>query len=500
MKYQRTRRFGIAVLALAVFGSFAQSQSSPSPQLIIGPPSYPIIIYGYKQLHNFVWTSDGCCALNPDSLAEGLDGNLYGTLPSQLGGYGTVVSYSPKLDIFSTIHNFQGIDGSSPQSGLNLGADGNLYGATEWGGAGTTTGYGTVFKVGSSGVTDLHTFNNGTGGAYPWAAPVQTVDGTLFGVTYNGSTPGTAYSISPSGVFTTIANLPSKTQAPLIVGTDGNLYGTTPYGGTANRGTIFKMTPSGAITILHSFDPSTLPNNGTDHDGGIPIGPILQATDGNFYGVTTWGGNNDQGVVYQLTSGGAYKVLHTFKNSTQSTPAVLEGANPTSGLADGGDGYLYGVSPSGGANGYGTLYRLTVTGTSFGVYHNFDKQTGGSPYSTLFLHTNGILYGVTSTGGTPDQTKGVLYELFGLTKPYAAIVGATAGHYGSKVGILGQGFTKATAVQFGASLYTAKGTGLQIVSDTYIIATVPKGAASGKITVEMPNGNLISHQSYIVYP
>jgi uncharacterized repeat protein (TIGR03803 family) len=429
----------------------------------------------YTELYNFDCVVNGCNPNEPDLFAQGQDGNLYGTMPTQISGGGTVVTYS--LDgTFTTLFNF-GPTNYSPQSGLSLAFDGYLYGTAETGGPGHN---GTVFKVGGGSLTTLYTFTNGADGAYPWAPPIQAPDGNIYGVTFNGTTPGTAYKITPSGAFSLFPNLPSKTVAPLILGTDGNLYGTTQYGGTFNRGTFFQLTTKGKLKIIYNFDAAT--------HGGIPIAPVMQAADGKFYGTTSGGGAFGQGGVFSVTTSGALKVLHDFQSAT-------EGYSSTAGLVQGSNKFLYGVLSSGGVNNLGSLYKINTTGTTFSILHNFDKTSGGAPYATPTLHTNGKIYGVTQTGGPQNSAYGVLYSFDDGLKPFASLVVIWSGNVGTQVGILGQGFSSATGVKFG----TGAGT-FTVVSDTYIIATAAAGATTGPVTVLEPGGNLVTPQTFKVIP
>jgi uncharacterized repeat protein (TIGR03803 family) len=444
------------IWALLLLGVFAQAQT-------------------YTELYNFDCVVNGCNPNEPDLFAQGQDGNLYGTMPTQIFGNGTVDMYS--LDgTFTTLFNFPPTD-YSPQSGLSLGFDGNLYGATETGGSAR---FGTVFELAGGTVTTLYTFGNGADGAYPWAPPIQAPDGNIYGVTFDGTTPGTAYKITPSGAFSVIATLPSTTQAPLILGADGNLYGTTQYGGTFNRGTVFQLTTKGKLKIIYNFDAST--------HGGVPVGPVMQAADGKLYGTNTDGGTFGQGVVYSVTTGGTLKVLHNFQSAT-------EGYSSTAGLVQGSNQFLYGVLSSGGINNLGSLFKINTTGKTFSILHNFDKGSGGAPYATPTLHTNGKIYGVTQTGGPQNSTYGVLYSFDDGLKPFASLVVIRSGKVEDSVGILGQGFTSATGVNFG------KGPGtFTVVSDTYMIASPATNATTGNVTVLEPSGNLTTPQVYKVLP
>jgi len=428
----------------------------------------------YTELYNFNWHAEGANPMNPARMAQGQDGNLYGTLQTTFPGDGSVFGWSVPTSLITKIYGFSGPDGNNPQSGLSLGLDGSFYGTTVTGGL---NGKGSVFKITSGGVlTQLYSFTDGTDSGFPWAPPVQGPDGSLYGVTNSATNPGRAYKISPTGVYSVIAVLPSKTQAPLIFANDGNLYGTTPYGGTFNRGTVFKMTPKGVLTIIHSFTAE------------LPTGPVMQAADGKLYGTTPWGGTGSQGTIYSMSlSGGSFTVLHNF--------LLSEASNSVSGLVQGSDKFLYGVAQAGGVNGKGTLFKVNTTGTSFSVLYNFQTALGDSPMSTPVLHTNGIIYGTTNHGGPTNNAYGTLYSYNANLKPFASLVIIWSGKVGASVGIIGQGFNTATGVKFGNGLGTAK-----VISDNYMIATATAGATTGQVTVLEPTGNLVTPQTFKVVP
>lgn len=274
------------------------------------------------------------------------------------------------------------------------------------------------------------------------------------------------------------ATMPSKSQAPLVMATDGNFYGTSQYGGTSNAGTVFRLAPKGNLTVVHSFNSST--------EGSTPIGPVVQAADGNFYGTTSSGGASAQGIVYRLASDGTFTVLHNFQGT--------EGSNATSGLVQASDNFLYGVMSAGGTKGFGTLYRINPAGTKFQVMHQFAYKTGAYPGSTPTLHTNGTLYGLTLKGGVNENSAaGVLWSFTNGFSPFIAPQ-LWAANVGTKIGILGQGFSGATGVTFGgvaAENYT-------VMSDTYLVATVPTGARSGIITVDETSQNLSTLKKFKV--
>jgi len=233
--------------------------------------------------------------------------------------------------------------------------------------------------------------------------------GLFYGVSGLGGTnnTGAIFSLSATGTENVIYNFGSKTgtdgwcpQAPLILGSDGNFYGTTCHGGTGgDNGTIFQLTPSGTETILYSFTGGTA-------DGAHPYAALIQASDGNLYGTTGEGGAygvGGYGTVFTIsTSGTGYKVLHSFG-------AGGDGRFPHSSLLQGADGNLYGITDGGGTSGLGAIYQLSTAGGSDVVLHSFASGTDGNmtppglnPHNqgaALVQYSDGYLYGTTPTGG-----------------------------------------------------------------------------------------------------
>lgn len=429
----------------------------------------------YTDLYDLT-QSTGSNPNNPNLIAQGLDGNLYSTMPSSLPGDGTTVVAPPTGGAVTVTHYFQGTDGFAPYSGLTLGIDGNFYGTTYI----HTTGipYGEVFQVTPAGAVNvLYGFLGTTDGGSPWAPPVMAPDGNLYGVT-QGTTP-VAYKIAmPAGTFSVLASLPSVSQAPLLVASDGNLYGVTLNGGKSNLGTAFKLTRQGVLTVIYSFGANST-------DGTSPTGGLLQGADGKLYGTTYWGGANGQGTIFSMsTAGASYKILHSFN--------LTDGAHPSAGMVQGSDNFLYGTTVYGGGNGDGAFFKINTTGTTYSVIHDFDgKISGGNPTSTPMLHTNGIIYGWAFQG----PKEGALYSMNVGLKPFASLVVLTSGKVGTNVGIIGQGFSSATGVKFG----TGPGT-FTVVSDTYMTAAPATGATTGKVTVVIPSGNLTTPQKFKVTP
>jgi uncharacterized repeat protein (TIGR03803 family) len=275
--------------------------------------------------------------------------------------------------------------------------DGNLYG---------TTGTGTVFKITLSGTL---TTLGGTGGQSPLAALIQGKDGNFYGTTSHGGgntrcTPrsgyhvscGTVFKITPSGAVTTLASFNQASgfapSSPLIQATDGNFYGTTPEGGAnyPGFGTVFKVTPSGTLTVLHSFDGA---------DGEKSFAALVQGTDGNFYGTTSFGGGNANygGTVFKITPSGTLTTLHSFGSG--------DGSGASAGLIQATDGNFYGTTSGFGVSNLGTVFKITPSGT-LTTLHTFDGTDGILPYSTLVEGKNGDLYGTTKYGASTACSEG----------------------------------------------------------------------------------------------
>jgi uncharacterized repeat protein (TIGR03803 family) len=424
----------------------------------------------YSDLYNFNGTS-GSSPSDPQVLAQGRDGNLYGTAREEgSAGGGTAFSVTP-YGVLNVIHNFSGSDGWGPYAGLTLGLDGNFYGTTFLGGS---NNLGEVFQLTPDGfVLVLHSFSGGTDGAYPFAPPILGNDGSLYGLTKYA----TAYKVTTSGTFTPLGTIPGQSSAPLILGTDGNFYGTTQYGGTFNQGTVFRMTPAGVVNVIYNFDTTR---------GGVPWGGVVQAG-GNFYGTTTGGGSGGGGVVYRLTPSGNFTVIHNFPVGSAD-----DGDDAIASLLFGTDGLFYGSTFYGGSNGYGTLFEIDASGQHYSILNQFDNVTGSYPESNLVQHTNGSAYGMALAGGSVGD--GVF---FSLDLHFGAKVRTvlSSGLVGSLVEILGSGFTGATLVNF-------NGVGVvpHVDSDTYLIARVPNGARSGTLTVTTPSGIIPSMTSFLVTP
>jgi len=443
-------------------------------------------------LHEFALdNSEGANPSFTGQLAQGRDGNLYGTTPSGgSDGSGTAFKITPS-GIFTKLHDFNRDvgDGYAPWGGLTLGTDGNFYGTSIYGrrNKDASSGQGNIFKMTPAGVvTVLHQFKqDGSEGSSPYAPPVQGRDGAFYGTTQvGGNGQGTIYRMTSTGAFSVLRKLDGQKagepMAPLIVGKDGNFYGTALRGGFSSAGgvgTVFKMTPAGAISVVYSFD-------GTH--GIRPHGPLVQGTDGNFYGTTQSGGEFNRGTVFKLTPKGVITTLHSFGGD------LSDGIEPTAGLVQGSDGIFYGATPSGGAfDGQGTLFSVTPAG-AYSVLYRF--SVGGvepfQPLSTPFLHTNGRIYGLTLWG---SNGPGAIYSL-AVGAPQFIRPVPEAAQRGTSIGLLGplSGTTKATFNDLNASF---SGTG-----GTFRTAVVPAGAATGLIKATTTGGTRQTLKPFLQLP
>jgi uncharacterized repeat protein (TIGR03803 family) len=348
-------------------------------------------------LHSFTVT-DGALPFAP--LMQASDGNFYGT--TQQGGpaNGGTIFKMDANGVVTTVHSFVGPEGSGPTAPLIEGSGGNLYSTTYYNGPYVT---GTVYKIDFGGnLTTLYSFPGGDGW-WPYAAPIQTSDGNFYGTTWQGGVgnKGSIYKMDSAGALSILhsfAGEPLEGRQPqpqLVRGSDGNFYGTTYYGGAANNGTIFKVDSSGNLTTLHSFA-------GVPADGAHPFSPLIQASDGNFYGTTFLGGSGNLGTVFKMDPAGSVTILHSF--------ASTDGSYVFAGLIQGKDGNLYGATYVGGASDKGTIFKMDFAG-NLTTLHSFNGADGWYPYGTLIQASDGNFYGTTLLGG--DANVGTIFKIDG---------------------------------------------------------------------------------------
>ncbi len=393
-------------------------------------------------------------------------------------------------------------DGNSPALELAKGNDGNFYGMTSAGGA---NGLGTIFKITPAGsLTTLVSFT-GTTGAFLGSAPHGVLalgsDGNFYGTTGAGGALnlGTAFKVTPAGVFTTLVTFTGTIVSSLgsdprgvILGSDGNFYGVTESGGTANVGTIFKMAPGGSLTTLLSFDGV--------HNGQFPDGSLVQGSDGNFYGATVDGLiGNTTGTIFSMTPAGVLTTLFTFNGTN--------GHGPRGGLIQGSDGNFYGTTNEGGSTyvnesspGDGTVFKITSGGTLTSLV-SFTGPNGVFPRARLLQGTDGNFYGSTNEGGSTyvsasspgDGTvyqltpAGVLTTLVSFTGTTGALLGSAPfgglvqGNDGNIYGVTQAGGSSNVGVFFQlpmvAGLTFSPGSGTYTSAQTVTISTTTSGAS-----------------------
>jgi uncharacterized repeat protein (TIGR03803 family) len=465
------------------------------------------------------------------SLVQGPDGTFYGT--STFGGNGKcaptygcgVVFKVANTGDLRALHKLEFNEGIWPFAGLLLATDGNLYGTTTDGGL---YDGGAIFKITPGGtLTTIYSFCAGgvpcTDGAAPYGGLVEGHNGVFYGTTAWGGTNtgcyrncGTVFKITTSGKLTTLANFCVETKCTdfntdsadsygaLVFGTDGNLYGTSYYGGSGNGcsygshtncGTVFRMTPGGTLTTLHNFG---------GPDGGNPAAGLVLGSDGSFYGTTSAFGPNGGGTVFKISTEGALTTLYNFCEPL----GCANGGGPLGTLVQGTDGNFYGTTAGGGDEGTcnqygicGTIFEITPNGTPTILFQQFGGTNGSFPYGGLLLATNGILYGTTNSDGDVSlcvvgsiQGCGTVFALDVGLRPFVSLLRNPA-RAGEGFGILGQGFTGTTSV-----LLNGTPANFTVVSETFIKATVPAGATTGYVSVTTPSSVLTSNVPFHVLP
>ena len=446
------------------------------------------------------------------SVIQGTDGNFYGTTKSGgvgdcPGKCGTIFKMTPQGNL-TTLYDFckKGgacIDGYYPVAALLLGKDGNFYGTTSSGGnipqgdSGVPSG--TVFKITPKGALhQIYSFCKTwpcPDGAVPESALIQGTDGNFYGTTYGGGANGnygTIFKVTPTGALTTLYSFCALTDcldgelptAGLVQGTDGNFYGTAQRGGTClenpcdpfeNAGTIFKITPTGELTTLHYFC-----NQTNCADGAEPSTALIQGTDGNFYGTTFGGGSDTSGTTFKITPAGSFTLLDGT------------GFFYPNGLIQATDGNFYGTEINGGGDNSGAVFQMTPAGHVTIEYSCCNCGTDGeSPVAAVFQATDGTFYG-TTVGGSGTSADGTVYSLSMDLAPFVQAV-PSVGKVGNTIKIIGTELAGVLGVTFNglSTTYTQ-------ISDTEITAKVPKKAATGPIEVMVPSGTLSSNVAFQV--
>jgi len=331
----------------------------------------------------------------PLALKQGSDGNFYGTTTD--GGkpdVGTnmVFQITPQGTL-TTVHTFNEDCHPWPVGKFTLGTDGTFYGVAMCGG---TYGYGMVYAITTAREYNcVYSFAGGSDGIQPMAAPVQGPDGNFYGTTQYGGTNtdrnasyagcGTVYRLTPGVSETVLYRFTGgvdgdEPTAPLVLGRDGNLYGTTQSGGLTDYnpetglygyGTVFQITTNGHLITLYAFHGA---------DGSTPMGPLVQGADGEFYGTTKSGGTNDWGTVFRINSAGTLTTLHQFDGD--------DGAGPRGGLVLGSDGAFYGTTSVNDQTEAGTLFRIGPSSDVWSIIGGTITSSANTPTITWSAGTS----------------------------------------------------------------------------------------------------------------
>lgn len=427
-------------------------------------------------------------------LVQGPDASLYGT--TAFGGRcqsycGTVFKINPN-GAFRTLYKFctppACSDGSEPQGGLALGVDRHFYGTDPYGGGFCSGGCGSVYEVTSQGAfTKLYSFGptqEGANGARPFAGLTLGTDDNFYGVTTEGGKGrwypyGTIFEITPDGTENVLYSFcyhpmhcergPLSYSGGLLLAQDENFYG-------LSQSTIFRFSRDHKFATIYDFVSES------------PTGGLIQATDGNFYGTTSDGGDYGHGSVYKFTPEGVYTTLYSF--CAQGFPLCADGYSGN-GLTQGTDGNFYG-SNSGGINGGGTIFQLTPDGVLSTLFSfcNFCDDGNGDRPNALMQATDGDFYGTTFEGGANEY--GTVFKLsMGLDPFVEALPGF--GKAGRRILIFGTDLADASSVSFNGTPAT-----FTVISATELETSVPLGATGGSIEVMTPTGTLVSNVPFIV--
>jgi uncharacterized repeat protein (TIGR03803 family) len=425
----------------------------------------------FKRILDFRTGPTVCCSSGSSTLVQGRDGNMYGIVvaqaPFSIGGSFYRLTPSGAIQV---LHNFDTIEIQRVGQPV-LGDDGDFYAVAADGG---TYQYGVFFKMTPSGTpTILYSFGAGNTGVWPYGL-IKGQDGNFYGASV--IQPGNGYIIfkaTPAGVVTPLYTFDiNHGPRSLVQGRDGNLYGTAGQG--SQNGSVFKLTTAGKMNILYNFD-------GVH---GANAGMLLQGSGPNFFGTTVAGGATGDGVAFMITPSGVLTVVHTFDRDDPANGYLATDLF----LAN--DGNFYGVTAYGGKFGYGVIFRMNTKG-AFTVLYDFDKNHGSSPVA-LMQHTNGKMYGTTSTGGT--YSRGGLYQ-FDMGLNSFVMLQPTSGVVGDAVGILGHNFLNALDVHFYKTIAA-----FNVQQDGFLTTTVPDGVATGYVQVLTLAGSAKSSTMFKVLP
>jgi uncharacterized repeat protein (TIGR03803 family) len=272
--------------------------------------------------------------------------------------------------------------------------------------------------------TVLYSFTGGTDGGNPQGGLISDPAGNLYSTTGRGgaSGDGTVFKVTPAGVETVLHSFSvSDGRLPvagLVRDSAGNLYGTAESGGASGEGVVFKLSTAGIETVLHSF---------TDkRDGGLPVASLIRDSAGNLYGTTFEGGNlqacsfSGCGVVFKMTAAGLQTVLRSFD--------FTDGSTPLGGVVRDSAGNLYGTTSQGGTDSFGNVFKISASGVETALYNFTGGSDGSFPEAGLVLDSAGNLYGTTALGGAGSS--GVVFKI-DSSGTYSVLYSFTGGSDGS---------------------------------------------------------------------
>lgn len=452
-------------------------------------------------LHTFTGTGTGGgfpqSTLTQTGLKQGVStffGTTNGSTSASLASTLYGVTNNPNVvdTLISSLQFNSATQGTSSEGALLQASNGLLYGANTTAGPDST---GTVY-FNTPGATSVTMVDPSTGNPTVLPAPsslIEAADGHLYGVTTSPTGTNVFFQITPPGnvagsvkvlyTFTAANGVPS---GPVIQASDGNFYGETT-GGATSFGQVYRLTETGATA---SFSTVYAFTNGAD--GENPTGGLIQASNSLFYGVAA-GGANSLGVVFSVNLAGTSHTAVPFSSST--------GATPSGGLMTAG-GNLYGITSGGGANNLGTVFVFNLTNNSIATVHSFGGPDGAHPQvlsRSLTQGTDGRLYGTASSSINADGSAGAgtVYSLdLKLPKPTPVILrfSPTSGAVGTSVLITGRNLLGVQQVTFNGTVATV----IHPMGANYLTAVVPTGATTGPIAVTTPNGTATSTAVFTV--
>lgn len=357
----------------------------------------------YNKIVDFNDTINGS---SPDGgLVEAMNGKLYGlTSTGGIHNKGTLFEFDPSTYAFKKIYDFDETNGSTPLGTLIQATDGKLYGLTSSGGA---NDYGVLFQYDISTGTYSNKFNfDGTKGGNPLGDLIQAKNGLLYGLTSSGGKDnnGVLFEYDPAGAtYMNKIDFNGTSQGgwpygSLLEAADGNLYGLTNIGGSDNFGVLFQYTPStSAYTVKVDF-------NGTVR-GAYPKSSLTAGANGKLYGITEYGGDFDEGVIFEYDpASSVYTKKFDFDNTGK-----LTGNYPVAELTQATDGFLYGLAYTGGIAGTGVLFRFDPVTSSYTKEFDFHTSANGvAPVAAFVAASDNMLYGITKNGGIKNN--GAIYQ------------------------------------------------------------------------------------------